>query len=245
MSTELTQRVETQVAAPPQSETAAIISMIERAARDPNVDIAKMERLFDMQQRAVAQRARAEFLSALATMQRSLPAVARKGTAHNAKKYARFEDVIETVKEPMADHGFSLTFRLAQDDKAIRVTGVLGHRGGHAEETTIVLPADASGSKNAVQAWGSSVSYGKRYVAVTLLGIATQDDNDGASAGDTDKTATVDEIKALIEQTKSNAAWFLQHFSVESLDDLTGKQRDQTRAMLKAKIAKGATNARR
>ena len=36
---------------PAQTETAALISMIERAARDPSVDITKMERLFEMAER--------------------------------------------------------------------------------------------------------------------------------------------------------------------------------------------------
>jgi hypothetical protein len=44
------------------------------------------------------------------------------------------------------------------------------------------LPADTSGAKNPVQAWGSSASYGKRYVAMTLTGIATDDDDDGRAA---------------------------------------------------------------
>jgi hypothetical protein len=42
---------------------------------------------------------------------------------------------------------------------------VLSHELGHSEETTMTLPLDTSGSKNNVQAVGSSTSYGKRYTA--------------------------------------------------------------------------------
>lgn len=63
------------------------------------------------------------------------------------------------------------------------VVGVLGHAGGHAEETAMTLPADMTGNKNPVQAWGSTASYGKRYVTLTITGIATEDeDDDGAGA---------------------------------------------------------------
>lgn len=48
----------------------------------------------------------------------------------------------------------------------------------------MLLPADVSGNKNAVQAFGSSTSYGKRYVLCALLNITTrgQDDNGHGAA---------------------------------------------------------------
>ena len=42
-----------------------------------------------------------------------------------------------------------------------------------------MLPLDTSGSKNGVQAVGSTVSYGKRYAICALLNISTGDDTDG------------------------------------------------------------------
>lgn len=222
-----------------QSESAALISMIERAARDPSVDIAKMERLFEMQQRAVATHARASFLAALSDMQATLPAVARKGTGHNSARYARFEDVIETVKPKLAEHGFSLTFRTSHEGAAIRVVGVLGHRDGHQEETSLPLPADATGNKNNVQAWGSSISYGKRYVAMSLLGIATQDDDDGNKAGN--GIITEDQIKelhALIKDARVDPAAVANHYAVGEFSDMTAKQFAHAKAGLIARKRK-------
>ena len=47
------------------------------------------------------------------------------------------------------------------------------------------LPADTSGSKNVVQAIGSSVSYGKRYTMQALLNITSGgEDDDGHSGGE-------------------------------------------------------------
>lgn len=224
-----------------QSETAAILSMIERAARDPAVDINKMERLFEMQQQAAARRARGEFLAAFSALQAVLPPVARRGTGHNNKKYARFEDVIEAVKPHLAANGFSLSFRTERQDAAINVVGVLGHAGGHSEQTSLPLPADASGSKNNVQAWGSAISYGKRYVALTLLGIATEDeDDDGkkAGAGPTINDDQAIEIRDLIEATGTDEAAFCKYLGTERLSTLPAKDFDRAIMALKKKAAK-------
>lgn len=238
-----------------QSESAAIISMIERAARDPSVDIEKMERLFQMRNAIAAEQRKAAYISALARLQKALPVVIKAGTIAGEKKdgkaqlitkYAKWEDVCDAIRDPLQDHGFSISFRIAQPTHdRVHVTAVLGHEAGHSEETTMALPIDSSGGKNNVQGWGSAVSYGKRYTAFAMLNIAARgEDDDGKAAGETGQTASVNEINDLIAESKSNLSWFLQYFSVESLDDMTSRQRNQVRAMLKAKLAKGAQNAR-
>lgn len=209
-----------------QSEATALISMIERAARDPNVDIDKMQRLFAMQQEATANRARTEFLAAFAKLQANLPAVERKGTAHNNKKYARFEDFIETIRKPLSEHGFSLSFRIKQENAVLTVTGVLGHEAGHQEATELPLPADKTGNKNDVQAWGSTISYGKRYVGLTLLGIATEDeDDDGQKAGAKPReTITEDQEKSLrdlMKRAEVEEQIVLERFGVQALSEMT------------------------
>lgn len=222
------------------SETAAILSMIERAARDPAVDINKMERLFQMQQEAATRRARSEYLAAFSALQAVLPAVARKGKSHNGK-YARFEDVIEAVRGPLSQHGFSLSFRVERHDGTIDVTGVLGHAGGHAEQTTLPLPADKSGQKNDVQMWGSAISYGKRYVALTLLGIATEnDDDDGKAAGagpviSDDQAIT---LRDMIEATGTDEAAFCKYLSTPKLSQLPAKDFERAITALKKKAGK-------
>ena len=138
MSTEVAVKAETVLEAQPQSESAAIISMIERAARDPAVDIDKMERLLLMRERMEQGRAKTAYLAALAGMQAEMPAAVRRGKGHNGKDYARFEDIIEAIRPVLVKHGFSISYRTAQDDKSIRVTGVLGHKDGHSESTDSV-----------------------------------------------------------------------------------------------------------
>lgn len=169
-----------QVAVQPESN--ALLAVISRVATDPNCDLDKMERLLNMQERVMAKQAEQAFNAAMAAMQSEIPSIAERGTGHNIK-YATLEDIVDTVRPIMHRYGFALSFRVTQAAPQITVTGVLMHKDGHREETSMTLAADTSGSKNAVQAIGSSVSYGKRYVLCAMLNIATRgEDDDGYAA---------------------------------------------------------------
>ncbi len=171
-----------------QGEAAAIIHVIERAALNPDVDIEKMERLLEMQERIMNRQAESVFAAAMADMQAELPSISERGgikdrNGNVQSTYALWEDINDAIKPVLKKHGFALTFR-TDFTNGVTVTGVLSHKCGHRETTSIVLPADTSGNKNSVQAIGSSVSYGKRYTASALLNLTTHgDDDDGQAAG--------------------------------------------------------------
>ncbi len=172
------------VPAPDLAESTAIIQVIERAALNPDVDIDKMERLLQMQERVMDRQAMMAYSAAMAAMQTELPSIEERGKTNNGC-YATLEDIVDTVRPIMQKHGFAVSFRIQTQERGIQVTGVLMHKDGHREETSMLLPADMSGNKNAVQAFGSSTSYGKRYVLSALLNITTrgQDDNGNAASG--------------------------------------------------------------
>ena len=172
------------VEAHPTADSSAIIQVIERAALNPDVDIDKMERLLQMQERVMDRQAMMAYSTAMAAMQTELPSIEERGQTNNGF-YATLEDIVDTVRPIMQKHGFAVSFRIQTQERGIQVTGVLMHKDGHREETSMLLPADMSGNKNAVQAFGSSTSYGKRYVLSALLNITTrgQDDNGNAAGG--------------------------------------------------------------
>jgi hypothetical protein len=170
------------------SEAASFIQMIERASKDPNVDIDKMERLTQMLERMINRQAETAFNAALAAVQTELPVIPERGKIKNRdgkvqSTYALWEDLNEIIKPILSRHGFALTFRTGNDGPKMIVTGVLSHASGHSVSSTMILPMDSSGSKNEVQGLGSSTSYGKRYVAGALLNLTSRDeDNDGAGS---------------------------------------------------------------
>lgn len=212
----------------PASEGAAILQVIERAARDPNIDIDKMERLLQMQERIVARQAKVAYADALARLQPTLPIIGERGAIKNGSgnvqsKYALWEDIVGVITPLLAAQGFSLSFRTGNKDGKIQVTGVLTHSAGHSEETMLDLPADTSGSKNAVQAVASSVSYGKRYTAGALLNLRTGElDDDGRGGKDIEYLSDeqVANLEALITEVGANKKAFLAWLKADSLNKI-------------------------
>lgn len=232
------ERAEAQPPAPVQANDGAVIlSMIDRLLARPDVAVEKLEQMFDLHRKVQAEAARREFLAAFADLQAELPAATRHGKGHNGKTYARFEDVMAAIRPHLHKHGFSISHRVDTSSNQICVTGILGHRAGHAEQTSMTLPPDTSGGKTAVHAMASAISYGKRYVTLTLTGIATEDDDDGQKAGSGMITPEqVIEIDALIKSAGADKAKVLEHFSIETLDDLSARQAGQVKTSLMARI---------
>lgn len=220
----------------PGSENTAMVSMFERMASDPNVDVDKLERLMQMRERAIERQAKADFDAAMADLQPELPTIGERGNAAGRYTYALWEDINTAIKPVLQKHGFALTFRTDFKD-GITVTGVLSHRAGHREETSITLPSDSSGSKNAVQAVASSVSYGKRYTAGALLNLTSHGEDDDAyrAAVETITDAQEIQINDMLEATGSDKAKFLKWLKVDSVSAIPAKSFDAVMKTLRAK----------
>lgn len=198
---ELIETPQSQVAV--QGESSAIMSLIERAARDESVDIDKMERLFQMHERMTAKQSERDFHEAFAEMQTELPEIGKRGSAENKDgkelyAYAKWEHVNEVIKPILSRFGFGLSFRIEPHEKGLLITAKLS-RGGHTESTSIVQSLDMGGAAmNANQSRGAATSYGKRYTAGALLNLVFGDeqDTDGATplSGD---VLTPDMVKTL------------------------------------------------
>ena len=179
------QLVERQSAMPAPIQNDATL-MFERLARDPSVDVEKLERLIAMQERIMAHQSKAAFDSAFADMQGEIPAIVERARTNNGT-YAPLEDIVAGVRPVLQRHGFSLSHETQWPDaKTVRVIGILTHRDGHEKRTEFLSGADASGNKNAIQGLGSAIAYGRRYTTKDLLCIVTKDeDDDGDKAGRT------------------------------------------------------------
>lgn len=209
------------------SGAVSILEVIDRASRDATVDVDKLERLLGMYERVTAASAKAAYISALAEVQDQLPKIQERGEIRigtgPGQKYALWEDINEAIKPVLKQHGFALSFRTGMADGKIMVTGVLAHRDGHSEETTIYLPSDTSGSKNAVQAVGSSTSYGKRYTAIALLNITSGgEDDDGRSGGAGTKISQdqADEIITRLNLCNADIWAFCNYMKVEAVNEI-------------------------
>lgn len=210
---------------------ASMMQVIARATTDPRVDVQKMEALLRMQEKLVANQARADFNAAMARLQPRLPRVRKNGTVAYkggaAFRYAKWEDIDAAIRDLLNDEGFSLSFNTTAEPGGIVVTGTLRHSSGHAETSSIgPLPPDTGGGKNAVQAVGSTTSYGKRYTATNLLNLTFEGEDDDGAGG---VSAFIDDasIKALadlIEETGTDLGRFLRFMGAASLSDIQANE---------------------
>lgn len=166
------------------------VSMFERLASDPNVDVTKLERLIEMQERIMRHNAKAAFDAAFAKMQPKIPIITEhgkievRGTLRST--YAPLEDIHDVIKPIIAAHGFAIRHRTEwpAERGVIRIVGILSHEQGHSEESSFEAPMDRSEFRTDIQSMGSTVSYGRRYTTLDLLNIATRRaDDDGHKSG--------------------------------------------------------------
>ena len=158
------------------------LTFAERIILDPSIDMDRVDRAIEMQRASEAYSAEKAFNVALAEMQPNLPAVSANGEGHNNIKYGRLEDIQGAIRPILQEYGFAVRFKVHESDAGLAVECILSHREGHSDSDTIPLPLDTTGSKNDVQARGSTVSYGKRYTLCNILNIQVGGlDNDGGA----------------------------------------------------------------
>ncbi len=206
-----------------------IVSQIVALAANPDMDVAKLEKLIDLQERVMRRDAEAQFNAAFAEMQSEIPTVIEKGKGDSGKWfYAPLEDIVAVMRPILQKHGFSLSHRTEWPDKGtLKVVGILSHVQGHSRQSEFLSSADPSGSKNAIQGLGSANAYGRRYTTNDLLGIVTRkQDDDGAKTGtaevvdpqgyedwrmDIELTANEKGLAALTEEWKVSAKNYRDH----------------------------------
>jgi len=221
----------------------SLLALVERAASDPSVDVDKMDRLLSMYERMQAERARLAYVDVMAAMQPELPEIPERGAIRNRQgqvqsHYALWEDIVSEIKPILARYGFALSFRVEQTADAITVTGVLSHVEGHTESTSISLPADTTGSKNAVQAVASSISYGQRYAATALLNLTSRGEDDDGQAAGRGETVTEQQaldLRAMADEVGADHAQFLKFLGVADYESIPASQYKRAIAALEKK----------
>jgi hypothetical protein len=236
------------------SETGAIISMIERASRDPAVDLDKMERLIRMRKEMVADEAERAFAVAMRSAQADMRPIGADATNPQTKsKYATYAK-LDTVLRPIyTKHGFSLSFDEQDCPKPehIRVVCYVSHEAGHTRTYRKDMPADGKGAKGGdvmtkTHATGAAASYGARYLLKGIFNIAVgEEDKDGneppAKQADRPRI-TEDQVLALrdlIEAAGATPERFCAHIKVGSLEEIFADKFAAACAILRQRIERG------
>ena len=194
----------------PRQQVAAVTpAQMLQIAVEQNADLDKLEKLMALQERWDAAQAKKAYVAAMSKFRHECPAIGKTRQGHNTK-YAGLAEPIEQIKGILADCGLSHSWSTQQDGHQVKVTCTVTHIDGHSESTSLAAGPDTSGSKNSIQAIGSTVSYLQRYTLFAILGLASQEmDTDGQIADESvpedeldciRKAPTMDELQAVFRR---------------------------------------------
>lgn len=220
-----------------------------RMAVEGKADLDKLEKLLAIQERWEANEARKAYHEAMAAFKKNPPKIEKdKKVGYDAKTggrvgytHASLANVVEKITKSLSEHGLSASWRTQQNGKIV-VTCRITHVNGHSEETTLSADADSTGSKNSIQAIGSTITYLERYTLLASLGLATHDmhDDDGARSNDNPLTeAQIITLKEYVMQYSVDEAKFLKFLKVNTFEEIMQSQFNKAVSALQQKAKNG------
>ncbi len=139
--------------------------------------------------------------SALLEVQRKIKNPSNTATNPFFKsKYAPLPDILNCIRPLLTENGILLIQNTGSTEAGdVYIQTKLIHTSGEVIETDkLLLKPD----KNTAQGIGSAITYGRRYQLTALLGISSEDDDDGNIASKSDKKSKsrsndfIDDIEA-------------------------------------------------
>lgn len=203
------------------SGTDVLIAM----ALDKDLDMDKLERLFQMKEREEEKTAKAAFNVSMAAAQSNIqPIIADAENDHTGSRYSKLATIVGTLAPIYTAEGFSVTFGQGRCDSEklvdqgwVRTTSELSHAAGHSKPFYVDLPADIYGiagkvNKTLIHGTKSSISYARVILMGLMFNFTTSEDvdNDGNTG-----TATI---------TEEQAATMRDHLS--AFDDSAAAEKD-------------------
>jgi hypothetical protein len=172
------------------TESAAVLNMIERAARDPAVDIDKLQKLMELRTQTEVRQSERAFAAEMTVAQSEMVRVsADANNPQTRSKYASYAALDRAIRPIYTKHNLSLSFNTedgAPPDYLRIVCYVEAH--GHTRKYKLDMPADGKGAKGGdvmtkTHATGAGITYGRRYLLGMIFNLVIGEDDDGNRAG--------------------------------------------------------------
>ena len=213
---------------PPVSSPMEIISRaIANGAGEK--ELAIIERMFEFDIKVKEQSAKEAYNAAMAEWKANAPHILKDkevsystSKGQTAYKHATLGNVADTINASMSPFGLHASWRTDQPNGKITVTCTVSHKLGHSESTQLTAESDNSGSKNAIQALGSTITYLERYTLLALTGLATHEDDDGIASEPVEyiNDQSFADITTLIQEVGANEKAFCKFLKIDSLDKM-------------------------
>jgi hypothetical protein len=160
-----------------------------------------MERLMSMYQSEVTRLAEGEFNRAMQSVQRAMPPIVRDSTNPSTNsKYVKLEKIQEILNPLLIDNQFTLSFGTDKSELADHygVTAIVTHNaedkriGCFSRQYRCDVPADVLGAKGnpnktKTHGFGSSLSYGERYLVKLIFNLRLIGEDDDGNLGNRPK----------------------------------------------------------
>jgi len=229
----------------PVSEVAVVDSSpasMMQAAISGGMDLEKLEKFMELQEKYELREAKKAYHQAMAQFKENPPEIEKDrhvsfGEGKTSYSHASLANVTKKINSGLSKHGLSATWVTTQNNGSITVTCRITHQLGHSEETSLTASPDTSGSKNSIQAIGSTISYLERYTLLALTGLATFDMDDDGKEGEVEYITEkqVHTLTDMMLDKEADEAKFLEYMKIESLEKMPASKFSQAVAALKAK----------
>ena len=241
------------------AQDASMVMMIERIAMDPNIPIDRLEKMLAMKERMEDRardqlredreyEAKAAYFAAMSACQKELPVVVKnKRNDHTKSSYADLAAIEDQAMPVIYKHGFGVSFQPDGYNEIgeLRIKWEISHQGGYVRSGDAAIPVDGAGTngtrnKTGTQAFGSTATYGRRYLLCMLFNISTGDDKDGNApsqqAPEPISAAQMKEIQDLIEKGELEIQAFCERWKINAVAELTTAQFAEVVLSLKQRI---------
>jgi len=205
-----------------------------------------IEALIRFRERLEVEKKRQAFYKAFAECQAEIPSVIKnRSNDQTRSRYADLAAIERAAMPVITKHGFSVRFSPSKSEieGCYGVKCTVSHESGYAEEYSADIPADMAGvkgvrNKTLTHAFGSTMSYGRRYLLCMVFNIATNDDDDGNAA----ETITEEQFIALkgrIEEAGADPDKVCKAYKAPSLPEFPARHFDRVMSQLARKMENG------
>jgi len=219
-----------------QFSPASIWSSFQEMAKDPTMDAAKMQTMYELQKTMIQDQRQEEFNQAKFAAMAEMPTITKNKVVNNRSgelmyRYSDFKHLYQAVKPILNKHGLILDFDVSETTGEtkipfLRVAPILRHRNGYVwNGSHMPVPITAANSSiSLTQAAKGAVETGKRTVTISCLGITEDEDpsitgekdpNRGQPVGENYERLIVEGQKAATGGPKSYAAWLASLTNVQ------------------------------
>jgi len=138
-------------------------------------------------------------------------------------KYAPLDAIVDATRPVLAKHGLAVMQQPIFMEGTAGVETTILHKEGYSTTSTLLLPL----KDQSPQGVGSAITYARRYALAAVLGLATEEDDDGNVGTGLSKKEEAKPAKSPVrevskEDVKATATW--KNLEITNIKEIQGKK---------------------